>query len=203
MHNQAKQENVPTPAGLADNLIGSLGGLTANEGAELRRQVVMLINHSYALGYVTGAGVGLVARMQSRIALARRGTWQGIKLALSNIRERMTMIIRDNGRRSHRMLAPKFVIQYPIRGAVITPAVPIRRFHDSRPAALLIPAESRRRPNQMGQPRAGGPNQGRPKAPEGAPSHFRDARDIGRSCELPHLPYAPYALAVRREGRYS
>ncbi|MBO0724648.1 MAG: hypothetical protein J2P52_03530 [Blastocatellia bacterium] len=86
MHNQTKQANIPTPARLADNLIGSLGGLTYIEEAELRRQVVMLINHSYALGYATGAGAGLMARMQSRLALARRRTGQDIKLALSAIR---------------------------------------------------------------------------------------------------------------------
>jgi hypothetical protein len=81
MHKQAKQPNIP--AELADNLIGSLGDLTAIDGDELRRQVVMLIDHSYALGYVSGASAGLVARMQSRLALA----WQNIKLALSTIRE--------------------------------------------------------------------------------------------------------------------
>jgi hypothetical protein len=97
MHNQAKQPNIP--AELADNLIGSLGDLTAIEGAELRRQVVMLIEHSYALGYVAGASAGLVARLRSMLALAE----QDIKLALSSIRERLAMIFRDNGRRSHQM----------------------------------------------------------------------------------------------------
>jgi hypothetical protein len=95
MHNQAKQPNIP--AKLADNLICSLGDLTAIKGDELRRQVVMLIDHSYALGYVAGANAGLVARMRSRLA------WQDIKLALSAIRERLAMIFRDNGRRSHQM----------------------------------------------------------------------------------------------------
>ena len=97
MHNQAKQPNIP--AELADNLISSLSGLTAIEGAELRRQVVMLIDHSYALGYVAGACAGLMARMRSRLALAE----QDIKLALSSIRERLAMTFRDNGRRSHQM----------------------------------------------------------------------------------------------------
>ena len=98
MYNRAKQPNIP--AELADNLISSLSGLTAIEGDELRRQVItLLINHSYALGYAAGAGEGLVARMQSRLALAE----QGIKLALSAIRERLTMIFRDHGRRSHQM----------------------------------------------------------------------------------------------------
>ena len=83
MHNQAKQTNIP--AKLADNLIGSIGDLTAIESAELRRQVVMLIDHSYALGYVAGADAGLVARMQSRLAHARRIAGQNIKLALSVI----------------------------------------------------------------------------------------------------------------------
>jgi len=97
MHNQAKQPNIP--AELADNLIGSLGDLAAIEGDELRRQVVMLIDHSYALGYVAGASEGLVTRMQARLALVE----QDIKLALSTIRERLAMIFRDNGRRSHQM----------------------------------------------------------------------------------------------------
>jgi hypothetical protein len=199
MYNQAKQENIPTPARLADNLIGSLGGLTALEGAELRRQVVMLINHSYALGYAAGAGVGLVARMQSRIAHASRRTWRRIKLALSNNRERLTKIFRDHGPRSRQMLAPPFIIPYPIRGAMITDAVPIRRFRGNRPAALLAPAADLRPRNQFAQPRAGSPGQGRPKAHEGAPPQFRDARDVGRDREIPQLPYAPYMLAFRRE----
>src|SRR5262245_37648570 len=97
MHNQVKQPNIP--AELADNLVGSLGDLTAIEVAELRRQVVMLIDHSYALGYVAGGSAGLVARMRSRLALAE----QDIKLALSSISERLAMIFRDNGRRSHQM----------------------------------------------------------------------------------------------------
>jgi hypothetical protein len=98
MHNRAKQPNIP--AELADNLINSLSGLTAIEGDELRRQVIMLlIEHSYALGYVAGAGAGLVARMRSRFALAG----QDVKLALSSIRERLAMIFRDNRRRSHQM----------------------------------------------------------------------------------------------------
>ena len=93
MHNQSKQLNIP--AELADNLINSLGDLTAIEGDELRRQVIMLINHSYALGYVAGASAGLKARMQSRLALAG----QDIKLALGAIRERLSMSFRDYGRR--------------------------------------------------------------------------------------------------------
>jgi len=97
MHNRAKQPNIP--AELADNLIDSLGDLTAIEGDELRRQVVMLIDHSYALGYVAGAGAGLAARMRSRLAIAEKD----IKLALGAIRERMAIIFRDNGRRSHQM----------------------------------------------------------------------------------------------------
>ena len=102
MHNRAKQPNIP--AELADNLISSLSGLTAIEGDELRRQVIMLlIDHSYALGYVSGAGAGLVARMQSRLALARRRAAQDIKLALTTIHERLTMIFRDHGRRTQQM----------------------------------------------------------------------------------------------------
>jgi hypothetical protein len=98
MHNRAKQPNIP--AELADNLINSLSGLTAIEGDELRRQVIMLlIDHSYALGYVAGAGAGLVARMRSRFALAG----QDIKLALAVIREGLAMIFRDHGRRTQQI----------------------------------------------------------------------------------------------------
>lgn len=98
MHNRAKQPNIP--AELADNLISSLSGLTVIEGDELRRQVIMLlIDHSYALGYVAGAGAGLMARTRSRLALAG----QDIKLALSTIRERLAMIFRDHGRRNQQI----------------------------------------------------------------------------------------------------
>src|SRR5215475_9112400 len=132
MHNRTKQSNIPTPAGLADNLIGSLGGLSSIEGAELRRQVVMLINHSYALGYAAGAGAGLMARMQSRLALARRRMGQGIKLALSAIRKRLAMIFRDHGNRSRQMFPLTFAIHRPTRGSVITNAIHVRRFHRNR-----------------------------------------------------------------------
>ena len=93
MHNQSKKLNIP--AELADNLVDSLGDLVAIEGDELRRQVIMLIDHSYALGYVAGASAGLKARMRSRLALE----WQDIKLALGAIRERLSMSFRDHGRR--------------------------------------------------------------------------------------------------------
>ncbi|HEY9431353.1 MAG TPA: hypothetical protein VI260_07825 [Blastocatellia bacterium] len=93
MHNQSKQMNIP--AELADNLIDSLGDLVAIEGDELRRQIIMLIDHSYALGYVAGASAGLKARMRSRLALE----WQDIKLALGAIRERLSISFRDHGRR--------------------------------------------------------------------------------------------------------
>ena len=97
MRYQSKQPNMP--AELADNLINSLSGLTAIEGDELRRQVIMLlIDHSYALGYVAGAGAGPVARMQSGLALAQRRAAKNIKLALTAIRERLAMIFRDHGR---------------------------------------------------------------------------------------------------------
>jgi len=96
MHNRAKLPNIP--AELADNLISSLSGLTAIEGDELRRQVIMLlIDHSYGLGYVAGANAGLMARMRSRLA------WRDIKLALSTIRERITIFFRDHGRRPHQI----------------------------------------------------------------------------------------------------
>jgi hypothetical protein len=102
MHNRAKLPNIP--AELADNLISSLSGLTAIEGDELRRHVIMLlIDHSYGLGYVAGANAGIVARMQSRLALARRRAAQDIKLALSAIRERLAMIFRDHGRRTQQI----------------------------------------------------------------------------------------------------
>ena len=93
MHNQSKQLNIP--AELADNLIDSLGDLVAIDGDELRRQVIMLIDHSYALGHVAGASAGLKARMRSRLALEL----QDIKLALSTIRERLSMSFRDHGHR--------------------------------------------------------------------------------------------------------
>ena len=96
MHNRPKQPNIP--AELADNLISSLSGLTAIEGDELRRQVIMLlIDHSYALGYLAGTSAGLMARMQSKLALAGKD----IKPALSTIRERITMFFRNHGQRSH------------------------------------------------------------------------------------------------------
>ena len=96
MHNRAKQPNIP--AELADNLISSLSGLTAIEGDQLRRQVIMLlIDHSYALGYVAGANAGLMARMRSRLV------GQDIKLALGAIRERINMFFRDHGRRHHQI----------------------------------------------------------------------------------------------------
>jgi hypothetical protein len=97
MQNQAKQPNIP--AELADNLIASLGDLNAIERDELRRQVVMLLDHSYALGYVASVNAGLVTRTQSRLALVERD----IKLALGTIRERLAMIFREHGRRPHQM----------------------------------------------------------------------------------------------------
>src|SRR5215475_6760218 len=110
MHNLAKQPNIP--AELADNLINSLSGLTAIGGDELRRQVVlMLIDHSYGLGYAAGAGAGLVARIRSRFALSL----QDIRLALAAIRVLLTMIFRDQERRSHQIFPPKSVIQRPTR----------------------------------------------------------------------------------------
>jgi hypothetical protein len=93
MNNQSKQLNIPSE--LADNLIDSLGDQVAIEGDELRRQVIMLIDHSYALGYVAGANAGLKARMRSWLAFE----WQDIKLALGDIRESLSMSFRDHGRR--------------------------------------------------------------------------------------------------------
>jgi hypothetical protein len=92
MHNQAKQLNIP--AELADNLIDSIGDMGAIEGDELRSQVIMLIDHSYALGYVAGASAGIKARMRSRLALE----WKDIKLALGAIRERLSLSFSDHGR---------------------------------------------------------------------------------------------------------
>src|SRR5262245_36274916 len=98
MRYQSKQPNMP--AELADNLINSLSDLTATEGYELRRHVIMLlIDPSYALGYTARAAVGLVTRMRSMLALARRRAEQDIKLASTAIRERLAMIFRDHGRR--------------------------------------------------------------------------------------------------------
>jgi hypothetical protein len=140
MYNLAKQPNIP--AELADNLINSLSGLTAIEGDDLRRQVVMLlIDHSYALGYAAGAGAGLVARIRSRFALAGRH----VKLALTAMRERMTMVFRDHGRCSYQIFPRTFVIRRPTRGSAITNVVPIRCFHIDRPAALLEPTTGFRR----------------------------------------------------------
>ncbi|MBO0859619.1 MAG: hypothetical protein J2P21_14255 [Chloracidobacterium sp.] len=129
MRNHTKQANIQTPETLADNLIGSLDGLTSIEGAELRRQVVMLINHSYALGYATGAGSGLISRMRSKLALALSGSGRDIQLALSAISKRLEMIFSD-----HQMLPLTFSIQTPMR------AIPVRRFNGNRPTGLLIPA---------------------------------------------------------------
>jgi len=102
MRYQSKQPNMP--AELADNLINSLSGLTATEGDELRRQVIMLlIDHSYALGYMARADAGLVARMRSMLALAHRRAAQDIKLALTAMHERLAMIFHDHGRRPQQM----------------------------------------------------------------------------------------------------
>ena len=102
MRYQSKQPNMP--AELADNLINSLSGLTATEGDELRRQVIMLlIDHSYALGYMARADAGLVARMRSKLALARCRAAQDIKLALTAMRERLATIFHDHGRRPQQM----------------------------------------------------------------------------------------------------
>src|SRR5215475_14692743 len=115
MRYQSKQPNIPTE--LADNLINSLSGLTAIGGIELRRHVVMmLIDHSYGLGYAAGAGAGILARIRSRFAIA----WQDIKLAPAALRERLTMIFRDHGCPSRQIFPPTSVIQRPARGKVIT-----------------------------------------------------------------------------------
>jgi hypothetical protein len=190
MHNQANQEKIPTPARLADNLIGSLGGLTAVDRAEMRRQVVMLINHSYALGYAAGAGVGLVARMRLKLARACRSAGQDIKLALSAVRERLTMIFHNHEPRSRRMFAPAFAIQYGMRGSMITDGKPVKFFNLNRPAALLVPATEWDHRNQIRRPGAGRPDKGRPRASEGAPSQFRVTRDLGPAATLPRHPQA-------------
>jgi hypothetical protein len=190
MHNQANQERIPTPVRLADNLIGSLGGLTAADRAEMRRQVVMLINHSYALGYAAGSGVGLVARMRLRLARAYRSAGQDIKLALSAIRERMNMIFQNQEPRSRQLLAPAFAIQYRMRGAMMMKGDPAKFFKINRPAALLAPATDWSDRNQIGQSGAGASNKSRPKTSEGAPSQFRVTRDLGQAAALPRLKQA-------------
>lgn len=190
MHNQARQENIPTPARLADNLIGSLGGLTAVDRAEMRRQVVMLINHSYALGYAAGAGVGFTARIRLKVARACFRAGQNIKQALSAVRERLTISLHNRKHRSHQTLAPAVVIQYPMRAAMITDGDLVKFFHINRPAALLVPATDRGHWNQMEQPIAGSPEEGRPKSPEGGPSQFRVTRDLGHGATLPRPPQA-------------
>jgi hypothetical protein len=188
MHNQARQENISTPSRLADNLIGSLGGLTAVDRAELRRQVVMLINHSYALGYAAGIRVGLMARIRLRVARAWFGAGRNIKQALSAIRERLTMSLHNHKPRSRQMLAQAFVRRYPMRAARITDGDPVKFFQANRPAALLVPATDWEHQNQMNQPIAGSLEERRPKPPEGAPSQFRVTRDLGRAATLPQPP---------------
>jgi hypothetical protein len=136
MNYHAKKAEIQTPARLADNLIGSLGGLTAIKDAEIRRQIVMLINHSYALGFAAGAGAGLLARIQLTLAVARRRAWQGFKFALSAIRARLAMIFRNRESSSQEMLAPPLAIQYPMRRPASIAAVPLRRLPGARPAAL-------------------------------------------------------------------
>jgi hypothetical protein len=188
MHNHAKQENIHTPAKLADNLIGSLGGLTAIDRAELRSQVVMLINHSYALGYAAGHGVGIVARMRSKLARARRRAGQDIKLALSAVRERLTLSFRGHDPRSHAVLAPIFITPYQLRGGVTPEAESVNYFSVNRAyraAALLAPPEDWRPPNQLPHLRAGSPDQEPKMAPEGAPSQFRVTREMIYSAAIP------------------
>jgi hypothetical protein len=188
MNNQAKQENIPTPAKLADNLIGSLGGLTAVDRAELRRQVVMLINHSYALGYTAGSGMGLAARIRLRLSRVRRGAGQDIKLALSAIRERLTMIFLDHKPRSRKMRAPAYILpyhgSYPRRGGMITAGDPVNSFQLNRFAGLLPAADWLPR-NQISQPRAGSPDKNLPNAHEAAPSQFRVTQELGRAAAIP------------------
>jgi hypothetical protein len=175
--------------------------LTAIEGDELRRQVVMLINHSYALGYVAGAGAGLVARMRSRLARARRRAGQSIKLALSAIRQRLTMIFHDHGRRTHQMIPPTFVIQYPTREAVITNAVPVRCFHSDRPAAPLVPTAGCRRRNQMSQPRAGGLDQAARRWLKAANLNSESATPCKLTIPAPIEAFS--TQPTRSPGRYS
>jgi hypothetical protein len=208
MHNRAKQAKIQTPSRLADNLIGSLGGLTAAEGLELRRQVVMLINHSYALGYVAGASVGFVYRMRLKLALASRRVGQDIKLALSAIRERLDGIFSDHERRSRKMLAPASVIRLPLRGPAPTDAVPIRYFEHNRPAALLAPAAGWRPRNQIERPRAEVNDHDRSMAFEGAPSQFRVTQELGRDVALPPIPIRSETIPTRdhfeiKPGRFA
>jgi len=208
MHNRAKQAKIQTPARLADNLIGSLGGLTAAEGAELRRQVVMLINHSYALGYVAGASLGFVSRMRLKLKLASRRVGQDIKLALSDIRERLVRIFSDHERRSRRMLPQASVIRLPMRGPAPTDAVTIRRFEHNRPAALLAPATGWRPRNQIERLRAGVPDHDRSMAFEGTPSQFRVTQELGRDAARPPIPIRSEIIPIRdhieiKPGRFA
>lgn len=196
MHNHAKQENIPTPAKLADNLIGSLGGLTAVDRAELRRQVVMLINHSYALGYTAGSSVGLAARIRLRLSRVRRGAGQDIKLALSAIRERLTMIFLDHKPRSRKMRVPAYILPYhgpyPLRGGMITAGDPVKSFQLNNPAGLLPAADWPPR-NQISQPRAGSPDKSLHNAHEAAPSQFRVTQELGRAAAIPRHSYCSEA----------
>jgi hypothetical protein len=171
MHNRAKQAKIQTPARLADNLIGSLGGLTAGEGAELRRQVVMLINHSYALGYAAGASLGFVSRLRLKLALASRRVGQ---LTLSAIRGRLARIFSNYEPDSRQILASVSVI----RLAAPAEAVPVLCFENNRSAALLAPAKVWALRNQIERPRAGFPDHDHLKAFEGTPSQFRVAQEL-------------------------
>ncbi|MBO0858546.1 MAG: hypothetical protein J2P21_08795 [Chloracidobacterium sp.] len=190
MHNRAKQAKIQTPARLADNLIGSLGGLTAGEGAELRRQVVMLINHSYALGYVAGASLGFVSRMRLKLALASR-RW-GL-LALSAIRERLTRIFSNYEPDSRQMLASASLMRLPAPAD----AVPIRCFENNRPAALLAPAKSWE----------GFPDHNYLKAFEGMPYQFRVTQELRLDIALPTIPIPSETVTMRerfdiKSGRF-
>jgi hypothetical protein len=187
MHNHAKQENIPTPAKLADNLIGSLGGLTAVDRAELRRQVAMLINHSYALGYAAGSGVGLLSRIRLRLSRARRRAGQDIKMALSAIRERLTMIFIDHKPRSRKMLAPAFVIPYPLRGGIIMAGDHVKTLQIPSPAGLLPAADWPPR-NRISQSRAGSPDKSLPNMREGAKPQYRITRELRHGAAIPRHP---------------
>lgn len=191
MHSHMKQENIPTPVKLADNLIGSLGGLTAIDRAELRSQVVMLINHSYALGYAAGSSVGILARMRLRLARARRRAGQDIKFALSAIRERLTFSFRGYESRSRARLTPVFITPYTLRGGVMMDADSVKYFSINRAhraAALLSPPEDWHPPNQLPQLRAVSLDQERRRPPEGAPSQHRVTQELRHPAATPkHL----------------
>jgi hypothetical protein len=169
--------------------------LTPVDRSELRRQVAMLINHSYALGYAAGSGLGLMTRIRLRLSRARRGAGQDIRLALNAIRERLTLLFNDHEPRSrshshshshsHKMLAPAFVIPYPMRGSMAGVMISA----GNRPAGLLVPAPDSLPRNPISRPRPVSPGQSLQNARESAMPKPRVTRDLGHAATIPRHPH--------------